>query len=57
MHLCGPIASRNKKNNIKPEYCLELQSVNSVELDSVMANEFGQVLQRVRVETVIVDND
>ena len=22
-----------------------------------MANEFGQVLQRVRVETVIVDND
>ena len=43
--------------NIKPEYRLELQSVNAAELGSVVANEFGQVLQWAGVETVIVDND
>ena len=51
---------RRKKrsgSDIKSKYRLELQNVNSAELGSVVAKEFGQVLQWAGVETVIVNND
>ena len=50
-------AKKAKCPNIKPEYLLELESVNAAELGSIVANEFGQVLQWAGVETVIVDNN
>ena len=51
---------RRKKRsgpNIKPEYRLELVSVNSAELASVVAKESGEVLQNAEVEIVVVDKD
>ena len=39
------------------QYRLELVSVNSAELASVVAKEFGEIIQNAGVEIVIVDND
>ena len=54
-------AERKRKKrsgpNIKPEYRLQLQSVNSAELAFVVATEFGQILQDAGVRIVLVDND
>ena len=41
----------------KPEYRLQLQSVNSAELAFVVATEFGQMLQDAGVKIVAVGND
>ena len=43
--------------DIRPEYRLELVSVNSAELASVVAKKFGEILQNAGVEIAIVDND
>ena len=51
---------RRKKRSgptIKPEYRLELKSVNANELASVVENEMGPLLQDAGVEMVVVDND
>ena len=47
-------ANRRRKKrsdpDIRPEYRLELVSVNSAELASVVAKEFGEILQNAGVE-------
>ena len=54
-------ANRRRKKrrcpDIKSEYRLELVSVNLAELTSVVAKEFGEILQNAGVEIVIADND
>ena len=54
-------ADRKRKKrsgpNIKPEYRLELKSVNAKELAVVVASHIGPEFRDAGVETVVVDND
>ena len=54
---CSVVPRESSVYSRKPEYRLELVSVTSAEVASVVAKEFGEILQNAGVEIVIVDND